>query len=108
MIRALDFTAEPDNTYRYRVRIVVVQPQLQPRRRQPGGIDNKTKQDARGPLEQGNRRRDHAAGRRALCHRHAAAARPRSATKVRFQVVRFNPADGWTVPHRFDRPASAT
>jgi hypothetical protein len=26
----------------------------------------------------------------------------KSDTKVRFQVIRFNPGDGWTVPHRFE------
>ena len=31
MIRALDFTPLPDNSYRYRVRIVVFNPNSQPR-----------------------------------------------------------------------------
>ena len=30
MIRALDFTAEKDTTYRYRVRVVVFNPNLEP------------------------------------------------------------------------------
>ncbi len=74
MIRALDFTAEPNNSYRYRVRIVVVNPNYnrddvnprRPRRQQD-------EEDPGGPLEQGNGCRDDAAGHRALRHRHVAA-----------------------------------
>ena len=47
MIRALDFTAEPDHTYRYRVRIVVSNPNYNRDDVSPG-IDNKTK-DLAGP-----------------------------------------------------------
>ena len=35
MIRAFDFTVQPDTSYRYRVRIVVFNPNYKPRGRQP-------------------------------------------------------------------------
>ena len=80
MIRALDFTAEPDHSYRYRVRIVVFNPNynrddVNPRHRQ------EVEEDADGPLEQGDRRRDHAAGHRALRHRPRCRRAPQSGTQ---------------------------
>ena len=100
MIRALDFTVEPDNTYRYRVRIVVFNPNLQPRRRQPGR-GHQGREGADRSLERADRRGDHAGRRVRLCDG-VLPPNPKSDIKVDFQVIRFDPEDGVTVPHKFD------
>jgi hypothetical protein len=99
MIRALDFTAEPDNTYRYRVRIVVANPNLN-REDTAAGVDRKTKQ-LLGPWSKETDEvtmppdvAPYAMG--------TLPASGNSGPKLRLQVVRFNPSDGVTVPHRFD------
>ncbi len=99
MIRALDFTVDPDVTYLYRVRIVVYNPNLNRDDVSPG-TDVKSKYlkgpwsketdpvtmppdvmpYAIGTIDKGSRRD----------------------TQVRFDVVRFNPADGVTVPKHYD------
>jgi len=101
MIRALDFTVEPDNTYRYHVRIVVANPNYKREDISPG-VNAKVK-ELKGPWSD---------------ETDAVAMPPDvmpyalgtltggvdSDTKVRFQVVRFNLADGVTVPRTFEAP----
>ena len=101
MIRALDFTAEPNNSYRYRVRIVVVNPNYN--RDDVNPIDlvaNKTKKTLTGPWS----KETDVVTMPPDIEPYAIATlppTPQSEAKVWFQVIRFNPADGWTIPHRF-------
>jgi hypothetical protein len=98
MIRALDFTVEPDTTYRYRVRIVVFNPNLN-REDVSAGTDFKS-EELRGkwsdPTDEVYMPPDvmpYVKG--------ALPPSPASDMKAQFQVIRFNPADGVTVPHSF-------
>ncbi|QEH36976.1 hypothetical protein OJF2_55610 [Aquisphaera giovannonii] len=98
MIRGLDFTAKPDSQYRYRVRIVVFNPNVNRDDVSPG-VDKKSTY-LFGPWSQPTDVvtmppdvSPYAMG--------TLAAGPRSDIKVNFQVVRFDKADGVTVPHRF-------
>ena len=74
MIRALDFTPEPDTTYRYRVRIVVFNPNHNRDDVSPG-VDNEG-HGADRPLERADRRGAHAGRRVRLRHGHAARRTP--------------------------------
>jgi hypothetical protein len=99
MIRALDFTAEEDRTYRYRVRIVVFNPNLNRDDVNPGV--NKTDKELKGPWSQETDPvhmppdvEPYVLG--------TLDPNPKSDRKVRFQVVRFNLGDGWTIPNNFE------
>jgi hypothetical protein len=101
MIRAFDFTAKEDTTYRYRVRIVVFNPN---KGRDDidvtKSVDNKA-DELRGPWSEAT---DEVTMPPDIMP-YATATSPPSQTsdmKVRFQVVRFHPADGVTVPRTFD------
>ncbi len=83
MIRALDFTAEPNHSLSLSRPDRGLQPQLQPRRRHRRTASTTQEEDAGGPLEQGDRRRDHAAGRAALRRPDAAAGAPSDSQAVR-------------------------
>lgn len=100
MIRALDFTAEPDQSYRYRVRIVVANP-------------NFNRQDV-NPIYQADTKKNYLEGPWSkdtdVVHMppdiqpyvmQTLAENSAVKPKVVFQVVSFNRKDGWTVPHRF-------
>ena len=89
MIRALDFTAEPDNDYRYRVRIVVFNPN-----HNRDDVSNRGGQEghrASRPLERADRRGDHAGRRRRLRHGRAAG-QPQVGHQGRFPGHRFDPS----------------
>jgi hypothetical protein len=103
MIRALDFTAEPDSTYRYRVRIVVFNPNYNHDDVNPG-VDKKSK-ELRGPWSQETDEVTMPADVTPYAIGTLPPNNPKSDTKVRFQVVRFNPADGVTVPSNFESSA---
>ncbi len=101
MIRALDFTVEPDNTYRYRVRIVVANPNY--KREDINHDVNAKVKELKGPWSEETDPvamppdvMPYAMG--------TMAGGINSDTKVRFQVVRFNLADGVTVPRFFESP----
>ena len=65
MIRAFDFTVREDASYRYRVRIVVHNPNFG---REDVNHDVNTKaEELRGPWSEADRRGVHAAGCHALC-----------------------------------------
>jgi hypothetical protein len=101
MIRALDFTVEPNNSYRYRVRIVVANPNYNREDVSPTSKDDTKKKVLEGPWS----KESDVVTMPPDVEPYAMGTLPgsaRSDTKVFFQVVRFNPADGWTVPHRFD------
>jgi hypothetical protein len=99
MIRAFDFTVQEDTTYRYRVRIVVFNPN-RGREDVNFGVDTKA-EELRGPWSTETDLvtmppdvMPYATG--------SLPPTPASDLKVHFQVIRFNPADGVTVPHPFD------
>ncbi len=102
MLRALDFTAEPDNDYRYRVRIVVFNPNHN-RDDVNHDVDKKAV-ELLGPWS--------AATDEVSMPPDAAPyamgtlpANPKSDIKVRFQVIRFDPSEaagGVTVNAMFD------
>jgi hypothetical protein len=100
MVRALDFTVEPDTTYRYRVRIVVFNPNYNREDVDVSkAVDTKSK-ELNGkwsePTDEVYMPPDvmpYAKG--------ALPPSPASDLKAEFQVVRFNPVDGVTVPRNF-------
>jgi hypothetical protein len=99
MIRALDFTAEEDKIYRYRVRIVVFNPNYK-REDVNFGVNTKD-QELKGPWSQETDPvhmppdvQPYAMG--------SLDPNPKSDRKARFQVIRFNLSDGWTIPYTFD------
>ena len=98
MIRAFDFTVEPDNTYRYRVRIVVFNPN---HNREDVGpkVDTKA-EELKGPWSDPS---DdvHMPSDVTPYLTGLQPASPRSDVGGHFQVIRFHPADGVTVPHGF-------
>jgi hypothetical protein len=101
MIRALDFMVEPETSYRYRVRIVVVNPNYN-----RDDVSAESKADTKKKVLEGPWSKEtdivsmppdvepYAMG--------TLPPNPRSDTKARFQVIRFNPADGWTIPRSYD------
>ncbi|MHB1561711.1 MAG: hypothetical protein ACYC61_30035 [Isosphaeraceae bacterium] len=99
MIRALDFTAERGNSYRYRVRVVVYNPNVN-RDDVAHGVDTKDK-FLEGPWS----RATDAVTMPPDIEPYAVTYLPPSSQtgdKVRFEVISFNPTDGWTVPKRFE------
>lgn len=101
MIRSLDFTVDPDETYRYRVRIVVYNPNYKREDVSPG-VDT-TSKELKGPwsepTDQVTMPGDVAA--------YAMAKTPsgpgsKRTDQVHFQVVRWDPKDGVTVTRYFD------
>ncbi len=103
MIRALDFTVEPDNTYRYRVRIVVANPNYKREDVSPLALLTTKQKELKGPWSEET---DPAAMPPDVMPyaMGTMAGGFDSDTKVRFQVVRFNLADGVTVPRYFEAP----
>ncbi len=99
MVRALDFTVDTDTTYRYRVRIVVWNPNLNREDVSPG-VDTKS-DDLRGPWSEPT---DPVTMPPDVMPYATAstAPTPKSDMRVRFQVIRFHPDDGVTVPASFD------
>jgi hypothetical protein len=99
MIRALDFTAQPDNTYRYRVQIVVFNPNLKRDDVINKGVDTEHTElfgPWSDPTDEVSMPADVAAYAMG-----PVPAGPKSDAKVAFQVVRFDVKDGVTVPRLF-------
>jgi hypothetical protein len=99
MIRAFDFTVKADNSYRYRVRIVVHNPNLN-REDVIAGTDTKVK-TLRGPWCDPPSDEVHMPPD---VMPYAISSDPPSLNsdmKVKFQVIRFRPADGVTVTRNF-------
>jgi hypothetical protein len=98
MIRAFDFTVAPDTSYRYRVRIVVFNPNYKREDVNPG-VDTK-KKFMKGPWSEATDEvhvlpdvMPYAIGTDPVS--------PKADMKVVFQVIRFRPSDGVTVPRHF-------
>ncbi len=102
MIRGFDFTVEPDTTYRYRVRIVVFNPNRNRDDVEPG-VDTKV-EELKGPWSDPS---DdvHMPSDVMPYLTGILPASPSSDVKARFQVIRFHPANGVTVPHSFEASA---
>ncbi len=98
MIRALDFTPLPDNNYRYRVRIVVFNPNHNRDDVSPG-VDTKST-ELFGPWSEPTDEVSMPADVSAYAMG-VMPVSPKSDLKVNFQVVRFDLSDGVTIPHRF-------
>jgi hypothetical protein len=97
MIRTLDFTVEPDQTYRFRLRIVVYNPNRDREDVAPG-VDNKSLElfgPWSEPTEEVTMPPDVAAYT-------VSKAPGRRSDQVTFQVTRWRPDDGVTVVKRFD------
>jgi len=99
MIRALDFTAEPDGSYQYRLRVVVVNPNYK-RDDVAHGHDNKSK-ELFGPWSEASNE-VHMPSDVSAYAMGVLPAGAKSDMKVQFQVIRFNPEDGVTVPSTFE------
>ena len=98
MIRAFDFTAKEDETYRYRVRIVVFNPNKGREDVSPG-VNTKA-EELQGPWSQ----ETDAVNMPPDVMPYARGTDPPNAAsdmKVVFQVIRFHPLDGVTVPRNF-------
>jgi len=99
MIRALDFTPQQDQSYRYRVRIVVFNPNLNRDDVSPG-VDNKST-ELFGPWSEPTDE-VHMPPDVTAYAMGTLPAGAKSDMKVVFQVVKFNPEDGVTVPRNFE------
>jgi len=98
MLRSLDFTVDPDQSYRYRIRIVVYNPNKDREDVSPG-VDNKS-ENLYGPWSEATDEVTMPADVEA----YAMDKLPNSARigdKVRFQVMRWTPDDGVTVSRDF-------
>jgi hypothetical protein len=98
MIRALDFTPQPDNNYRYRVRIVVFNPNHSHDDVAPG-VDTKAT-ELFGPWSEPTDEITMPADVSAYAM-DSIPQGPKSDVKVWFQVVRFDLSDGLTIPRKF-------
>jgi hypothetical protein len=99
MIRSLDFTIDPDKTYRFRVRIVVYNPNRDREDVAPG-VDNKSL-ELFGPWSEltAEVTMPPDVATYALAK---VLPNPKRSDLVTFQVTRWNPEDGVTVVRRFD------
>lgn len=100
MIRSLDFTVEPDTTYRYRVRIVVYNPNLDREDTNPG-VNRKDKY-LKGPWSDPSDEATMPADVTAYALKPAPNAKQSDVVPVQFQITRWNPEDGITVVRTFD------
>jgi hypothetical protein len=98
MVRALDFTVEPDATYRFRVRLVVYNPNLNREDVSPG-VDTKSVElfgPWSEPTEEVSMPSDvatYALNKEPLV--------PRKLDQVKFEVARWTPEDGVTIVKSF-------
>jgi hypothetical protein len=101
MIRAFDFTVEPDESYRYRVRIVVANPNFNREDVSAAAKDDVKKKYLEGPW---SKETDVVTMPPDVAPYVVRTFPPNPSVKpkVYFQVIRFNPDDGWTVPRTFD------
>lgn len=99
MVRALDFTVVPDTTYRYRVQIVVWNPNKGREDTSPG--TDKTSIELLGPWSEPTDPVYFPADVSPYVL-DSSPPTPRSDAKLRFQVIRFDPKSGTVVPRNFD------
>ncbi len=101
MVRALDFDVEPDAIYRYRVRIVVANPNLGWESVTPG-VDIKTK-ELEGPWSAVTEQVSVPPDVSTYAMRKTPSGADSRGDKVEFQVVKWNPEDGLTIVKTFDQ-----
>jgi hypothetical protein len=101
MIRAFDFTSKEDETYRYRVRIVVYNPNKGREDVDTSKAVDTKAEELNGPWSEAT---DPVTMPPDVMPYAAGTFPPSNASdaKMRFQVIRFNPTDGVTVTHRFE------
>jgi hypothetical protein len=101
MIRAFDFTAKEDETYRYRVRIVVFNPNKGREDVDTSKAVDTKSDELRGPWSEET---DPVSMPPDVMPYATAtfAPTPTKDMQVRFDVIRFNSTDGVTVPRRFE------
>ena len=103
MIRALDFTVEPDTTYRYRVRIVVFNPNYKREDVTPNAKLTNTKEELHGPW---SAETDMVTMPPDVMPYVMGTMPPGlNRLKISFEVIRFHPEDGVTIPKRFEAGA---
>lgn len=93
MIRSIDFTVEPDTTYRYRVRIVVVNPNLNHTNVNPG-VDTE-KEELLGPWSEPTD--DVTVPADVAVYAMSKPPATRREDQVMFQIVRWSPENGYTI-----------
>lgn len=98
MIRAFDFTVKPDNSYRYRARVVVWNPNLNHDDVSPG-VDTKT-QRLPGPWSEPTDE-VHMPPDVMPYAMSVEDPSPSSDMKIKFQIIRFRPDDGVTVTRNY-------
>jgi hypothetical protein len=98
MIRALDFTTLPDTTYRYRVRIIVFNPNYKRDDVTTTAVDTKSTELV-GPWSEPTDEVTMPADISAYALSLLPSAK--SDTMVNFQVIRFDTNTGVTIPHKF-------
>jgi hypothetical protein len=101
MVRALDFTAEPDANYRYRTRIVVHNPNYKREDLSPTAALTKETKELFGPWSEPSNE-VHMPPDVSAYAMGVLPGGAKSDMKVSFQVVKFSPDDGVTVPASFD------
>jgi hypothetical protein len=99
MIRSIDFTAQPDTTYRYQVRIVVVNPNRNHSNVNPG-VDVES-EELKGPWSDPSDPVTVPADIAAYAMKKAAATGRRD-DQVNFQIVRWDPNSGHTLTRNDD------
>jgi len=101
MVRALDFTAEPDTSYQYRLRIVVMNPNYKRDDVSPKTALTKEQKELFGPWSEPSNE-VHMPPDVSAYAIGVLPAGPKTDMQVSFQVIKFDPADGVTVPSTFE------
>ena len=101
MVRALDFTADPDASYQYRLRIVVLNPNYKRDDVTPKTAQTKDQQELFGPWSEASNE-VHMPPDVSAYAMGVMPASAKSDMRVNFQVIKFAPSDGVTVPATFD------
>ena len=101
MIRALDFTVEPDATYRYQVRIVVFNPNYKREDVSPDAKRTVNQEELKGPWSEVT---DPVSMPPDIMPYVMGTMPPGGLNrmKISFEVIRFHPDDGVTIPKRFE------
>jgi hypothetical protein len=101
MIRALDFTVEPNESYRYRVQIVVYNPNYGREDVSAVSKEDTKKKTLAGPWSKETDIVSMPLDVEPYVIR-APQVNPALKPKASFQVISFDRKDGWTVPHTFE------
>jgi hypothetical protein len=100
LVRAIDYTVEPDSIYRYRLRVVVNNPNFKRENVTPGA-DNSSK-ELFGPWSDPSSEVAVPADVATYARAKTPAGNDRAGDQVQFQVVRFDPQKGYIISRTFD------